>query len=1672
MKNLLSLSLMTLFIFLISPGTELLEPLYYGVDYWPLAVDMDFDWDLWKTSTEESMTYQGYEVMSEGLVPDIKIAKDSTIKITGRKNISFEVSKKTYPNVTELADPLYQNAGGIDPEIKQQLQVKVEGIIKNRIFIDVDYDDTQQYENRERISVVYKGTEDEIVREVALGDITLSLPHTEFISFNRNLFGAKATLVMGPYSYYGLITKEEGVTQSNSWSAVNPMIQKTTYDINFSTSPVRLSLQQGIPGISLPLVEGEVYLYYDDGIFNEEDQGRIPCGEFYFEPLIPVTDYMVDHEKGEIIIKKSMATTGTVAMIYTDANAVTHGNPDPETFDYGALIYSKRSEVEYQEIRQLFLKRNIYFLGSSDLDASGLSLEILDLGGKSGVTVTAEDLSQKTYSYMHLFGIDRDNDGTADLTFLDFDSGALDFSFYQGGDVSLESLQPFNTLQFLSESEPSGITADLPLYLSEIRAEIGDVPFIELMQSLDNSGIYEEGSTALRKYSIYTEYYSSTPVFNLNQFNIISGSERVVVNGEILFRGRDYRIDYLTGTVEILNENVMSANASVQITYEYRPLMMSKSKTLVGNRVEYNPNENLSVGATYMDEWMPESNDVDIPHMGDETMRHRVYGANVKYDHIRDDYHINISAEAARSNVDPNTYGSVFIEDMESSQQVKSLPIAKGSWFIASPPDAVASENRFVPTFSVSDGSVFDSYNYFVNEYVPLTEINSNYGTGDNMVLRFRQMPEAGEFFSYGTVVSQNGMDLTQYRQIEIWYKANSGASGTVYLDLGYISEDADADGFLDTEDLNGNMELNAGEDIGWAFDLAGTVYPIGKDNNVLDTEDLNRNGVLNTNESVVRYSFDLGEGESHESNDWRVLTIPLSEGTDYETILKVVKHLRLWGEGFSSGTEFSLGRLAIVGTVWQEDQVYPEAGSLEISSISQYDDPNYINLHHKVDKDTGRVLKDVSLVMDFDMVPGVNDESYAFARKDLGSGRDFSLYNKLRVYFFPKETNGDYSFTVRLKTSQEDYFEKKRTVLAEDLGRWHYLEFDIAHIDRTDAESSIVGDPNINVINYIHIGVTGEDGPYNGVLYVNDIRLVDSSIQEGTAKTGSVQASYKNIAGMYYKYIDRDGQFAAIGQSPGYINSTNHLFRTNVDLASWLLSSSGVNLPVNFNYGQTLSETDSGVLSEVSYRTWGRTETRTMGVSAKFSKRQWPTLSYSFDSYQQDVENETRPLDQQRRSHNMGLSYVPPKAELLTVNWLPSSVNVSFKREKSHYLNLLEENQNSDYKRLTERWNFNMNWLPVQGWRTSFSLYQTEQWDEFEHLYTKNDRQSTLDNTYSRTFWILDLYGKYRAQFQENWSYEKAINAGNYNLRTFNLTSLYETRLTIHMIRYAGFLPFFQKKLDLVTSYQYDERDYYDMKEGEARNGVFLGLAGSLDVEGAPDLETDGERFSLAAKTEFITGISFDLGYEKNLSESYNKGNESKEESVTWPDAVLTVSRFQPIPLLKHFDRLVVSHTLKFQYKEKETTTYGYYSKIVSDETLFSEWRVTWSGALSTRCYFRKNVQNQATAMYERVNERVEGYVDFNYRIRNSKLLKGFLRKKESTVNTLLTLGGTFRYIDQSFTTGTDYYSWESSVRGRYDFGTGMSLGALLGFNLYRSEVPTKDYNEIKLGGDFEIRF
>ena len=168
---------------------------------------------------------------------------------------------------------------------------------------------------------------------------------------------------------------------------------------------------------------------------------------------------------------------------------------------------------------------------------------------------------------------------------------------------------------------------------SHLRERIGDDALAEryLFQELYDSTLTVARQFAEKnKFRLKGEYRgSSGSEINLNAFNVPPGSVKVMAGGILLTEGTDYMVDYLSGTVNIINRSILDAGTPVSVTLEDRSLSRMQRKTLTGIDLQYDFSKNLSFGATLMH--YREKPLMVKTAFGDESARNTLWGANLAY---------------------------------------------------------------------------------------------------------------------------------------------------------------------------------------------------------------------------------------------------------------------------------------------------------------------------------------------------------------------------------------------------------------------------------------------------------------------------------------------------------------------------------------------------------------------------------------------------------------------------------------------------------------------------------------------------------------------------------------------------------------------------------------------------------------------------------------------------------------------------------------------------------------------------------------------------------------------------------------------------------------------------------------------------------------------------------
>jgi len=131
------------------------------------------------------------------------------------------------------------------------------------------------------------------------------------------------------------------------------------------------------------------------------------------------------------------------------------------------------------------------------------------------------------------------------------------------------------------------------------------------------------------KFLIVGEVKSATSgEINLGPF-VPEGSVRVSAGGIQLVEGADFEVDYSLGRLRIINESYLQQGTPINVSFEDQALFSLQQKTMLGLRADYEFNDNLSIGATYLRLFeRPFTEKVNI---GNDPINNRIFGLDLAY---------------------------------------------------------------------------------------------------------------------------------------------------------------------------------------------------------------------------------------------------------------------------------------------------------------------------------------------------------------------------------------------------------------------------------------------------------------------------------------------------------------------------------------------------------------------------------------------------------------------------------------------------------------------------------------------------------------------------------------------------------------------------------------------------------------------------------------------------------------------------------------------------------------------------------------------------------------------------------------------------------------------------------------------------------------------------------
>ncbi len=1080
----------------------------------------------------------------------------TSLSVTGRKVIAVSYSGKKFLNEQTTAT----RARSLSLfEITQQMQVRMQGKVGQKITVNVDYDDTKL--DKQDISVVYQGDPNEVVQNVSFGDIDLSLPATEFVSYNKQLFGIRADLKTNRLKMTFVGSRTKGLTKTRQFTGNTQSqgvdildtnyLRRKYYDVSFGNTS-RLPIKSGTERVyidqqTLAQVDGVTVFAMtgkDMAVQTSSYTGR-------FTLLSPGIDYVMDYSKGLVTFNRTL-------------------NPQEVVI------------IDYQNAGGTFLSQN----GStSSITADALAGEIFpaiiktpsDIALSSVPALAALQVSHKrelkTYYSIGQSNIVRDN-GSGSFTL---------------------KVQDLNRTEVLPT-----VTKPMPKYPDTIEVDFEQGifklvnPFVsETDPSVEDPQIYSAAPSSKRV--IRVEYSFRFKTFLLEP-SIVLQSEVVRVDGKKLGRNEEYFIDYDSGFITFYYPERVGQDSKIEIVYEVSPFGGVGNQSLVGGRVSYDFGNHFSVGSTLLYQGGIKSN--TVPNITDLTNSMMVYEGDAQLKGLNLlGLRTTLGVEAAQSRLNPNLNDFALIDNMEGVKQEDSPSMDKNFWFIAANPKE-----------GPADPLALDWY----NENVKARDINpASSSEGSQQVLDFKYDFNVSTEVSIVYPLSATGLDFSQKNVLEL---VVSGASdGPEFnIHLGQITEDADNSGGQSfscasglvlnhspkSEDLNCDEQVSSAEDIGWLYKVGSSEKRYGAANGRLDSEDLNKNGRLDAQDftggsfGYVNGSKFIDTGDANALKNridftdgkWHTLYKPLAITSTDTYKWNAIKQVRISlrrGSGAASGT-IKIARISAVGNTWTV-QSSTNTGSLEAIGVNNLDNPGYTPIHEaggdatavyndlygsaseQKQKSNSSSLTEQSLALNY---TNIDSTSTVYVYRKFTTAIDISQHKKIR--FLVRGPNNDGS-TTDANAAGSSFFIKagdinnyfKASVPLNFTG-WRLITIgqeditedkipDIWVQSTSGVEVSSRGTPSLQQVPQFIVGIEARDGnAHTGVVYFNELHVSKSLERVGNAR--KVEGAFE-IPGWFsfggkHRYMDRSFQtpVTAIAnqdntQQTGYLNITRMAF-------------------------------------------------------------------------------------------------------------------------------------------------------------------------------------------------------------------------------------------------------------------------------------------------------------------------------------------------------------------------------------------------------------------------------------------------------------------------------------------------------------------------------------------------
>jgi len=460
-----------------------------------------------------------------------------------------------------------------------------------------------------------------------------------------------------------------------------------------------------IKGVSLPTFDGSFQTYTDGEqfIFNRKAR-RLSTSEFTYNAQL-----------GYLSLNQRLNDNQLLAVSYS--YTVTGDNKVYKVGEFseeGTVLVTKvlKPNVSVKTSSPMWdlMMKNIYSLNTPQISSDDFILNVNYRDPKNGKVnyLPNAPAPYQNQPLIRLLNWDRLNlNGDANTDGSTSGDGIFDF-------VSGITVDATNGRVMFTKVEPFGE------YLTNL-AMPTEYIFNELY---DQQKQVASQSNLSQRYTLEGRYKGSQGSgISLGAINVPQGSVKVTANGVQLTEGVDYTVDYMLGTVNIINETIKQSGQAINISLENQMMFNTQRKRFLGLNLERKFNDHFTLGTTVVN--YSETPLTQKVNYGQEAVNNTMAGFNMMYNNelpfltrltdkipfINTEAPSNINFMAEGAYLIPGTNNGMddqsYIDDFEQTTSKISLK-EPAMWSLASKPEY--NKNDVVFQSAGIDNDIKDGY--------------------------------------------------------------------------------------------------------------------------------------------------------------------------------------------------------------------------------------------------------------------------------------------------------------------------------------------------------------------------------------------------------------------------------------------------------------------------------------------------------------------------------------------------------------------------------------------------------------------------------------------------------------------------------------------------------------------------------------------------------------------------------------------------------------------------------------------------------------------------------------------------------------------------------------------------------------------------------------------------